>query len=94
MALLRTDGQGRYSYRTIRPGSYPSTRVPQHIHYEVTAEGQGTRIFEIVFDDDPFVNAKTREDAAKPGSIYALQRVSPTPGGAGRITQDVVLARP
>jgi protocatechuate 3,4-dioxygenase beta subunit len=94
MALLRTDGQGRYSYRTIRPGSYPSTRVPQHIHYEVTAEGQGTRIFEIVFDDDPFMNAKTREDAAKPGSIYALQRVSPAPGGVGRITQDVVLARP
>jgi protocatechuate 3,4-dioxygenase beta subunit len=94
MAFLRTDGQGRYSYRTIRPGSYPSTRVPQHIHYEVTAEGQGTRIFEIVFDDDPFMNAKTREDAAKPGSIYALQRVKPGPGGVGRITQDVVLNRP
>ncbi len=94
MALLRTDAQGRYSYRTIRPGSYPSTRVPQHIHYEVTAEGQGTRIFEIVFDDDPFMNEKTREDAAKPGSIYALQRVSPATGGASRIIQDVVLARP
>jgi protocatechuate 3,4-dioxygenase beta subunit len=94
MALLRTDGQGRYSYRTIRPGSYPSSRVPQHIHYEVTAEGQGTRIFEIVFDDDPFMDAKTREDAAKPGSVYALQRVTPGPGGASRITQDVVLTRP
>ena len=53
MALLRTNGQGRYSYRTIRPGSYPGTRVPKHIHYEVTAEGHGTRIFEIVFEDDP-----------------------------------------
>lgn len=94
MALLRTDGQGRYSYRTIRPGSYPNSRVPQHIHYEVTAEGQGTRIFEIVFDDDPFMTAKIREDAAQPGSIYALQRVTPGSGGASRITQDVVLTRP
>jgi protocatechuate 3,4-dioxygenase, beta subunit len=40
MALLRTHWEGRYSFRTIRPGSYPGTRVPQHIHYEVTAEGQ------------------------------------------------------
>jgi protocatechuate 3,4-dioxygenase beta subunit len=92
MALLRTDGQGRYSYRTIRPGSYPSSRVPQHIHYEVAADGHGARIFEIVFDDDPFMTSKIREDAARPGSIYALQRVNPGPGGTGRVTQDVVLS--
>jgi protocatechuate 3,4-dioxygenase beta subunit len=29
-ALLRTDGQGRYSYRTIRPGSYPDTGAAAH----------------------------------------------------------------
>lgn len=91
MSLLRTDGQGRYSYGTIRPGSYPGTRVPQHIHYEVTADGHGTRIFEIVFEDDPFMSPQIREDAARPGSIYALQRVLPGPGGVGRIAQDVVL---
>jgi protocatechuate 3,4-dioxygenase beta subunit len=53
MALLRTDDRGRYSYRTIRPGSSPGTRVPKHIHYEVTAQDRGTRIFETVFEDDP-----------------------------------------
>jgi protocatechuate 3,4-dioxygenase beta subunit len=91
MALLRTDAQGRYTYRTIRPGSYPGTRVPQHIHYEVTADGHGTRIFEIVFDDDPFVSAQIRTDAARPGSMYALQRVQKETGGSGRVRQDVVL---
>ena len=91
MALLRTDGRGRYSYRTIRPGSYPGTRVPQHIHYEVTAERHGTRIFEIVFEDDPFLSAQVRADAARPGSFYALQPVRKGPGGVGRVTQDVVL---
>jgi protocatechuate 3,4-dioxygenase beta subunit len=91
MALMRTDGQGRYAYRTIRPGSYPGRRVPQHIHYEVTADGHGTRIFEIVFDDDPFVTAEIREQAAHPDSGYALQRVAPGPGGVGRVVQDVVL---
>ena len=91
MALLRTDGQGRYSYRTIRPGSYPGTRVPKHIHYEVTADGHGTRIFEIVFEDDPFVTPQIRTDAARPGSVYALQRVQKETEGSGRVRQDVVL---
>jgi protocatechuate 3,4-dioxygenase, beta subunit len=91
MALLRTDGRGRYSYRTIRPGSYPGTRVPKHIHYEVTADGHGTRIFEIVFEDDPFVSRQIRAEAGGPGSLYALQSVRKGPGGVGRLTQDVVL---
>ncbi len=91
MALLRTDGRGRYSYRTIRPGSYPGTRVPQHIHYEVAAERHGTRIFEIVFEDDPFVGPQVRADAARPGSFYAMPPVRKGPGGVGRLTQDVVL---
>jgi protocatechuate 3,4-dioxygenase beta subunit len=91
MALLRTDARGRYSCRTIRPGSYPGTRVPKHIHYEVTAAGHGTRIFEIVFEDDPFVGADVRADAARPGSFYSLRPVRPGPDGVGRIEQDVVL---
>ncbi len=93
-ALLRTDAQGRYSYRTIRPGSYPGTRVPKHIHYEVTADGHGPRIFEIVFEDDPFVTPQIREDASRSGSIYALRRVERGPDGVGRVTQDVVLPGP
>ena len=89
--LLRTDGRGRYSYRTIRPGSYPGTRVPQHIHYEATADGRGTRVFEIVFEDDPFLNAQVRAEAARPGSFYALRSVKKGPDGVGRVTQDIVL---
>lgn len=93
MALLRTDAAGRYSYRTIRPASYPGTRVPQHIHYEVTAAGHGSRIFEIVFDQDPLVTAEIRRRAAQPGSIYSIRRIEPGAGGVGQVTQDVVLGR-
>jgi protocatechuate 3,4-dioxygenase, beta subunit len=91
MALLRTDGQGRYSYRTVRPGSYPGTRVPRHIHYEVTADGRGARVFEIVFEDDPFVTPQVRDAASRAGSFYSLRAVQRAPGGAGRVEQDVVL---
>src|SRR5262245_2985766 len=37
---LKTDSQGRYEFRTIRPGGYPDSKVPQHIHYEVTVPGR------------------------------------------------------
>jgi len=93
MALLRTDAAGRYSFRTIRPGSYPGTRVPQHIHYEVAASGQGSRIFEIIFAQDPNVTAEIRKQAVEPGSIYSLRRIEPGASGVGLVTQDVVLER-
>ncbi len=89
-ALLRSDARGSYSYRTIRPASYPGTRVVQHIHYEVTAAGHGTRIFEIVFEDDPVMTDDVRRRAAEPGSIYSLKKVEPA-RDAGRVVQDVVL---
>jgi len=91
MALLRTDASGRYSFTTIRPGSYPGSRVPRHIHYEVGAEGHETRIFEIVFEDDPFVTGEIRSRAARPGSVYSLKRVEPRASGVGLVVQDVVL---
>jgi protocatechuate 3,4-dioxygenase beta subunit len=91
MGLLRTDRAGRYSFTTIRPGSYPGTRVPQHIHYEVAADGHGPRIFETVFDDDPLVTEEIRRDAARPGSPYSVRRVEARPSGVGLVVQDVVL---
>jgi hypothetical protein len=67
--------------------------VPQHIHYQVAANAQGTRVFEIVFDDDPMMTDEILRRAAQPGSIYSLRRVEPGPAGVGQITQDVVLGR-
>jgi protocatechuate 3,4-dioxygenase beta subunit len=90
-ALLRTDAAGRYSFTTIRPGSYPGTRIPQHIHYEVAAEGHGSLVFEIVFDDDPHVDEAIRRRATGPPAGASLRRVEKGPDGVGRLTQDVVL---
>jgi protocatechuate 3,4-dioxygenase beta subunit len=90
-ALLRTDRGGRYFFTTVRPGSYPGTRVPQHIHYEVAAEGHGPRIFEVVFDDDPLVTEEIRRNAARPGSVYSVKRVEARPAGVGLVIQDVML---
>jgi protocatechuate 3,4-dioxygenase beta subunit len=43
---MRANAQGRYEFETIKPGPYPSARVPAHIHYVVNAPGYKQKIFE------------------------------------------------
>lgn len=57
----RTDARGRFELHTIRPGSYPGSRNPAHIH--VTIEGPGLPrrwSEEIQFADDPLIRDKGR----------------------------------
>lgn len=50
---LRTNEEGRYEYRTIKPASYPDTNVDEHVHYEISAPGHETRTTRLGFSDDP-----------------------------------------
>jgi protocatechuate 3,4-dioxygenase beta subunit len=81
--LLRTDAQGRWAFDTIRPGSYPNSRAPGHIHFEVTADGFSTKVFEIVFEGDPFVTPQMRTNPA----------FSVRPVENGRVTERIELSR-
>lgn len=92
-ALLRSDAQGRYSFRTVRPGSYPSSRVPAHIHYVVSAAGCATRVFEIVFEDDPLLTDDLRALGRQEGTAFSLRPVERGADGL-RVRQDVRLQRP
>ena len=38
---MRSDAEGRYAFVTIKPGSYPNSRNPAHIHFEVVAPTAG-----------------------------------------------------
>jgi protocatechuate 3,4-dioxygenase beta subunit len=79
--LLRSAADGTWSFDTIRPGSYPGSRVPGHIHFEVAAPGFARRVFEIVFDGDPFIMDQMRNNPAS--SVRSIV--------AGRVTERIVL---
>ena len=79
--FLRSDARGAWSFDTIKPGSYPDSRVPPHIHFEVAAPGHASKIFEIVFEGDSFVTPEMRGNPAF--------SVRPVEGGA--VTERIVL---
>ncbi len=90
---LRTDAQGRYEYETIKPASYPNGRTPAHIHYVVNATVFKEKIFEIVFDDDPFVDQRIREKAKEEGSVFSIRPLTRDAQGVLRCTQDIQLKK-
>jgi protocatechuate 3,4-dioxygenase beta subunit len=59
----RTDAQGRYVFDTIRPGSYPHSNNPQHVHMHIIEPGCGTYfINELQFSDDPTRQQLSEQD--------------------------------
>ncbi|SHI63449.1 protocatechuate 3,4-dioxygenase beta subunit [Hymenobacter daecheongensis DSM 21074] len=54
---LRTDVQGRYELRTVKPGPYPGRTIPAHIHFYVKAPSQRQCYYlsDFVFAGDPFL---------------------------------------
>jgi protocatechuate 3,4-dioxygenase beta subunit len=92
-AHLRSDQHGRYSFSTIKPGSYPNTRNPAHIHFEVTAAGHERRVYEIVFEGDPDIPAQFRRQAQQPFGGVAIVSVRGLAGEALAVEHDVRLRK-
>jgi protocatechuate 3,4-dioxygenase beta subunit len=82
--FLRSDAKGAWSFDTIKPGSYPGSTIPAHIHFEVSAPGFAARIFEIVFEGDRFVTPQIRRDDA-----FSVRPIE----SGGRVTERIVLTR-
>jgi protocatechuate 3,4-dioxygenase beta subunit len=82
----QTDGQGRYSFETIRPAGYPNTDLPEHVHMHVIEVGRCTYyIDDIMFEDDPrltpiilmrLVLGRGGSGVARPQQIGGVQLVT------------------
>jgi protocatechuate 3,4-dioxygenase, beta subunit len=52
---MKTDSDGRYTFKTIRPGSYQASdtwRRPPHIHYKVSLRGYQELVTQLYFAGD------------------------------------------
>ncbi len=59
---IKTNADGQYTFYTFRPGSYPNSSEPQHIHLTVKEPDRNEYYLdEYVFDDDPLLTKAKRE---------------------------------
>lgn len=62
----KTDERGRFEFRTIRPGSYPNSRIPAHVHFSIEGPGVPRRwTDELRFADDPYLGARDVQSAGQ-----------------------------
>jgi len=89
----RTDAQGNYTFLTVRPGGYPGSTQPQHIHLHVVEPSCATYyIDDVMFRDDPRLDARVieRMDVGRGGSgIVTPERR----GGIWQARRDIVLGQ-
>jgi protocatechuate 3,4-dioxygenase beta subunit len=73
---LRTNSEGRFEFRSIKPGTYPGGNVPAHIHFEVTPPTGKTQYFEVVFRGEPYVAEEMIAESARGSAqrVVTLER--------------------
>ncbi|MFT3743246.1 MAG: twin-arginine translocation signal domain-containing protein [Pyrinomonadaceae bacterium] len=90
---MLTDGEGRYSFITIKPAPYPVNRFAAHIHMTVTTEK--TRedwIDSILFEGDPLISTQERATAGQRGGYNPILTLRKGDGGMLYGTRDIKLA--
>lgn len=90
---MRTNAEGHYEFRTIRPGSYPEGGNPAHIHAFVSGPGYPEYwIDEYHFDDDPLINEADRRKSAG-GSFSSILKTTKGADGVLRAVRDIKIER-
>ena len=81
----RSDPQGRFTFETIRPGSYPNERNPAHVHFTAfTPSGERYHAGEVQFSDDPLLSAAQRQQSERDGEFGEVRPVK-TEGGTQKV---------
>lgn len=69
-----TNADGWYRFRTIRPGGYPNTDDPQHIHLHIDAAVHQHTYRTLWFEDDPRLTPAKRRAADRETVIVPLRK--------------------
>ncbi len=97
-ATLTTDAEGRYHFRTIKPGAYPagpSITRPSHIHFDVIGHQDRRLVTQMYFEGDPWLEKdRWLQSASRPNQLIVKLQPGAADAEAGSMqaTFDIVLA--
>jgi protocatechuate 3,4-dioxygenase beta subunit len=83
----RTDSQGRFVFRTIRPAPYPGNSIAAHIHFHAWGGGYPLQYTEeLKFDDDPLIRDRDRASSKALGEFANIRPVERDASGVQKCT--------
>ena len=88
-AMLKTDRQGRYEFRTIKPGAYRTPHGdmrPPHIHFMVDF-GADRLITQMYFDGEPGNATDRWLQAAPRPDLLVVSLEDPAPGSSAKMAK-------
>jgi len=80
-AILTTDSDGRYRFKTIKPAAYPAgpnAMRPAHIHFQVSGQ-QDRLVTQMYFEGDPYNNTDRFLQSAGRTELLITKLLPPTP---------------
>ena len=90
----RTDADGRYEFRTIRPAPYPGGRSPAHVHFYVSGAGYPRQeAEELRFEGDRYLTAEIVDGARRLGRFGGVRPLTRGADGVWRCTFDMKVHR-
>jgi protocatechuate 3,4-dioxygenase, beta subunit len=95
-ALLITDGEGRYRFKTIKPAAYPAGPNlirPAHIHFQVSGK-QDRLVTQMYFEGDPYNRSDPFLNSAGRKELLIVKLLDATPeleSGSKLVKFDMVL---
>lgn len=91
---MRSNAEGRYEFRTIKPGSYPGSTNPAHIHAYVSGPGYPEYwIDEYHFEDDPFIKAEDKQKSLAQGSFSPVLKLTRGSDDILRAVRDIKIEK-
>lgn len=87
----RTDVNGKYGFKTIRPKAYPGRDIPQHIHLHIIEPNKATYyIDDVTFSDDPLLTSEHRKKGNCRGGCGESQPTRDEQG-VWQVRRDIIL---
>lgn len=87
---IKTDKTGQYTFYTFRPAAYPNGIEPEHIHITIKEPNKNEYyIDEFVFDDDPMLTQKERNELENRGGSGIVKPV--LKGDILTVNRDIIL---
>jgi protocatechuate 3,4-dioxygenase beta subunit len=91
---MRTNAEGRYEFRTIKPGAYPSRTDPAHIHITLSGDGYSEYwIDSFWFEGDPLITEERQAKLSGRGGYSPIISLEKDRDGVWRGVRNIKLEK-